>query len=344
MKRTPNMQDVADAAKVSLMTVSYALRSHPSIPAATRERIQKTADELGYVRSPLVSALMTQIRGRKETLIQPVIAFTSSYTDKNSMLSNGFRKACFEGASQRAQSLGFRLELFLSQGHSARTAKRLSDVLTFNNVQAVICGISNLDAPAIDLDWSSFSSCVIGRSQSYPHHHHIESNYPKMAITAVERLRALGYEKIGFLSGSFESARVEGAVVSALLGYNFSVPVSEHIRFTTISQKNWRAAPVVTWVKRQKLDALIIQSHSVYDFLNHSEIRIPEDLAVATLERTEDTNLAGIDQGPVEIGAAAVDLVVNELYQNHRGIPTVRHTLLLDGHWVDGPTAPGRKP
>lgn len=340
MKRGPNMQDVADAAKVSLMTVSYALRQHPSIPAKTRERIQTIATELGYVRSPLVSALMTQIRGRKETKDQPIIAFLSSYPDRATMLGNSFRRACFEGATRRAESLGFTLELFLAPAASARASKRLSDVMAFRNVQAVICGISSLDSPPVALDWSAFASCVIGSSHPYPHHHHIESNYPGMVLLAIERLKKLGYSKIGFLSGSFENARVEDAVISALAGYNFSVPAREQIRFSVLTRKNWNAPHVSAWVKRHKLDALIIQSHTMYGFLSESAVKVPQDLAVATLERTEESKMAGIDQGPAEIGAAAVELVVNELYQNHRGIPETRHTLLLDGHWVDGPSAP----
>ena len=43
-----SMQDIADAAGVSRMAVSYALRNNPKVPSETRERIKKIAERLGY--------------------------------------------------------------------------------------------------------------------------------------------------------------------------------------------------------------------------------------------------------------------------------------------------------
>jgi DNA-binding LacI/PurR family transcriptional regulator len=59
------MQDVADRAGVSRAAVSLALRNHASIPLQTRARIQRLAEEMGYRKNPLVSALMTYQRNFK---------------------------------------------------------------------------------------------------------------------------------------------------------------------------------------------------------------------------------------------------------------------------------------
>ena len=59
------MKHVAQAAGVSVMTVSLALRHAPSIPVATRERVLAAAEKLGYRRNPLVSVLMAGLRGRQ---------------------------------------------------------------------------------------------------------------------------------------------------------------------------------------------------------------------------------------------------------------------------------------
>ena len=56
------MQDIADRVGLSRSAVSLALRNHPSIPEATRERVRQAAAELGYRRNPLVAALMMQLR------------------------------------------------------------------------------------------------------------------------------------------------------------------------------------------------------------------------------------------------------------------------------------------
>lgn len=65
--------DVARAAGVSTATVSRALRGLPNVTEATRERVRRAADELGYVPSPSASSLAS---GRTRTigLISPWVA------------------------------------------------------------------------------------------------------------------------------------------------------------------------------------------------------------------------------------------------------------------------------
>ena len=334
------MQDVAKEADVSLMTVSYALRNHPSIPAKTRDRVKAVAKRLGYIRNPLVAALMAQIRGRHEPKYQPTIAYLSTYSERSVMISNSFRKICFESAVSRAQDLGFQVELFLLPDQSDRKMKRLSDILSFRNIQGVILGISKMDDSAIKLEWPQFASCVIGNSSKYLNLNCLDTNYPQIVRLTIERLRSFGYSRIGFLNGVFENVRVDGAVVSAFSGYNMDSPPTQRIAFATLPRKFWNADYVASWVKKHNLDALIIQSHSLHRFLIQAGFSIPCDLGVATLERTPECELAGIDPQPMALGAAAVEAIVSEIYQNQCGIPPIRRTILLDGSWVDGPSAP----
>ena len=56
----PTQREIAQQAGVSQMAVSLALRDSPTLPAATRQRIQKLARELGYRPDPMLSTLMRQ--------------------------------------------------------------------------------------------------------------------------------------------------------------------------------------------------------------------------------------------------------------------------------------------
>ncbi len=68
-QRTPtgaevNMADVATRARVSIATVSRALRGLPGVSEATRQRVRDAADELSYVVSPEASRLARRETGR----------------------------------------------------------------------------------------------------------------------------------------------------------------------------------------------------------------------------------------------------------------------------------------
>ncbi len=56
---------IAEAAGVSKSAVSLALRNHPSLPRATRERIRRLADRMGYYPDPALSALMGYRHGHR---------------------------------------------------------------------------------------------------------------------------------------------------------------------------------------------------------------------------------------------------------------------------------------
>ncbi|SMY10170.1 LacI family DNA-binding transcriptional regulator [Flavimaricola marinus] len=60
MKRSPTMKDVAEAAGVSVMTVSRAFKEDASVGKATRQKIRDTAERLGYVFDMAAANLRTQ--------------------------------------------------------------------------------------------------------------------------------------------------------------------------------------------------------------------------------------------------------------------------------------------
>src|SRR3954467_6338095 len=81
-KRAPNgrvsLRTIADEAKTSRMTVSLALRGHPSISAAQRKRVQKLARRLGYTPNPIVTNLMGMLRAATHTKTTISIAIVTN--------------------------------------------------------------------------------------------------------------------------------------------------------------------------------------------------------------------------------------------------------------------------
>lgn len=69
---TPRMQDIADAAGVSRMTVSRALRDDAYVSADTRAKVQAVIDRMGYVPDQTASGFATGRSGFVATLIPSI--------------------------------------------------------------------------------------------------------------------------------------------------------------------------------------------------------------------------------------------------------------------------------
>src|SRR5712672_334593 len=97
----PTMQQIADAAGVSRMAVSLALRNSPKISAATAERIRRLAEELGYRPNPMVSALMTQLRHSRDMKKPSVLAYVTAFPTEEGWRRPRPAAAFYEGARRR---------------------------------------------------------------------------------------------------------------------------------------------------------------------------------------------------------------------------------------------------
>jgi DNA-binding LacI/PurR family transcriptional regulator len=69
----PNIRDVAEAAGVSVTTVSHALSGRGRVAAATRERVLRIAEDVGYTANAHAQRLVS---GRSRTLAIQVAGFT----------------------------------------------------------------------------------------------------------------------------------------------------------------------------------------------------------------------------------------------------------------------------
>ncbi|MCE9664876.1 LacI family DNA-binding transcriptional regulator [Halomonas sp. M5N1S17] len=85
----PNMKDVARAANVSPMTVSRAFKQSATVSDATRERIMKIAEEMGYVFDSTASNLRSQKTGFIAVIV-PTIN-NANFADTVRAMSEGLR-------------------------------------------------------------------------------------------------------------------------------------------------------------------------------------------------------------------------------------------------------------
>ncbi|MCX7915174.1 MAG: LacI family DNA-binding transcriptional regulator, partial [Verrucomicrobiae bacterium] len=101
---------IAEAAGVHKMTVSRALRNHPSISPATRARVQRIAEKLGYRPNPLLSIYQAHVRARRAPAYQATLAWINDNPSQNYWVATPYNRPYLDGVRARAEQLGYRID------------------------------------------------------------------------------------------------------------------------------------------------------------------------------------------------------------------------------------------
>jgi LacI family transcriptional regulator len=124
------IKDVAEAAGVSVVTVSRVINNRPDVSSATRKRIQKIIDELGFAPSAVASSLR---HGRSHTL--GVVATGIEYFGPSRTIV---------GIEQQAEQLGYSLLLNLLHHAEYNHGESVFDAMLTRRVDGIIWAIPEI--------------------------------------------------------------------------------------------------------------------------------------------------------------------------------------------------------
>ncbi|WP_221029501.1 LacI family DNA-binding transcriptional regulator [Actomonas aquatica] len=335
--QTPSLGTIAEAAGVSRAAVSMALRNHPRIPVSTRERIQKIANELGWRPNPLLAEAMSAIRAGQPTTDRITLAWVTSDHRRDGWRVGPFMGRCWEGAEERAERAGYRLEHFWL-GDVGGNATRLSEILYNRGINGVI--IAPLYEPGtLAMQWPRFAAATIAYTLTEPRLHRANDNHSAAARVCVARLHAAGRRRIGLAL----AARLDHRVADQWTGGYLLETFAEGIGNDALLHRPYDLDPksFLAWVELAQPDAIISTEPRILEWLAEAKINVPTDIAYCSLDLAKDDGaVAGIYQDAHGIGAAAVDLVAGQLLRHERGLPQKPKTTVIDGRWIDGATAP----
>jgi DNA-binding LacI/PurR family transcriptional regulator len=328
------MQHVAKASGVSKMTVSLALRNHPSIPKKTRTRILAQARRLGYNPNPLVAALMSNLRSLRKIKAPPTIAFVT--TNPKVALGSGTRRL-LAGAQHRARQLGYQAELF-SLSDLNTSPKRLSAILEARGIRAVVLAPFPAPVSNFDFSWSSFACAAIARSLLQPELHRAHSNQYHAVLLAFARVWAAGYRRIAFVAENAQSNRTEHWWRNGFrLAWERHGGRDADCLVYLPDKIEERAA--LGWYREVRPEAILSIDVQMLHILRNSNVSVPEEVGYAVLDlQDESDGCAGIDQNHGLIAAAAVDIVVEQLQNNELGVPLHPKAVMIEGNWTPGRT------
>ncbi|WP_043589607.1 LacI family DNA-binding transcriptional regulator [Geminisphaera colitermitum] len=342
-----SIRDLAARLGLGRSAVSMALRNHPHISEKTRRRVQAEAERLGYRPNALVTALMAQIRTRRVKRSGETIAFFSAYKTKDDWLKANPHDRTLQGARDRAEHLGFRVEPFwlgLRGGDSARIAR----ILRARAVRGAIIGPMPLDLEPLQFDWNSFFTVSLGYSFSQRIFDRVANNQFNIIRLCYDNLWRLGHRRIGLAITKESDDRVQHLWLG---GFTTSQQVLGGAPIPPLWMEYWEDHPdskkqFLKWYRAHKPDAVLgIGPDNPLLWMRESGVRVPERTGYANIDLNHKKIgvVAGALQNLSAVGSVAVDLVTSGISRNEHGIPETPKVLLIDATWSEGPTVSRRK-
>lgn len=339
LKNRISLRDIAGELGISHVTVSRALRNMQNVTPELKARIQAKAEEMGYVPDPLLSSLSRYSRTGGNKAIQAELAWINTWDPPGRLRQYREFDLYWKGASDNAKRMGYHLEAF---NLTEIPLPRLHAILRTRNILGIL--LSPLGAPTTLLDafnWNDFAVVRFGQAIPQPHAHLVSSSQFENAMMAFDRMRELGYQRIGCIC-EYSRMRFFGS------GYSWAqraLPATQQLPLLAKNpahSSERKQRELDAWLRRYKPDAIFTDDTKIRGMLINLGYRIPDDIGLATTS-IHDTDIdAGIDQRPYEIGWAATRMLTALISEKAFGLPDCQSELLIEGTWVDGSMLPAR--
>ena len=330
---------IAQAAGVSVMTVSRALRNLGKVSDRRRLQVRKIAEQLGYRPDPTVAKLMYHLRRRQKPAFQGLVC---ALTTVPLTTRWDFSDEVVAGARAQADALGYAFSL-LHVDRSPEGYRSLRRVLRSRGAEGVML-LPLLDLENVNdwLEWDHYSVVTTSGSILAPKVHRIAPSQFANTLLLCRQLAERGYRRIGLVIDQAHDERV---------GHNFTAAVEWHGRHEAFHY----LAPFIFdgqkpdprklkhWFRRERPDVLLAsQDRITIGYVDSLGIKIPGPVGLARTSTTAMTLYSGMDELPAAIGATAVGQLTGLIQRGEKGVPNLPAITLLPGRWVEGTTCPRR--
>ncbi|MEO7598171.1 MAG: LacI family DNA-binding transcriptional regulator [Opitutus sp.] len=336
----PTLNDIARSLGYSKNTISLALRGDPQIPEATRERIRKAADKLGYQPNAVVSHLMAQLRASRTTRLQAKLALVNANRDPDAFRTHPTIPTYVEGCEARAAKLGYSFDRFWLHDPTLNAPRWLRILHTRGIKGLVLVGLMDTNhlPDALATVWEQLPAVVTGVRTRDPALSFCSVDHHHLALIAVERALALGYRRPALVLDDVIDALVERRFSAGYLTGRRVLPRAQHVPiFSDVSHAEKEPELFRQWLERHEPDVIFTLYNNVLTWLKAAGRRIPDDVGVIQLEwRATRPEIAGMNQHNRVTGEAAVDMIVSQIHNNETGVQEFPRATLIGASWVDG--------
>lgn len=334
MEKRVTIRDIAERAGLHYSSVSLALRDDTRIPEATRARIRKLAEKMGYVPDPGLAALAAYRTARRPQAIHSELAYL---TDRDR--DDPFSAAAYRYARERAAGLGYQLVQY-NLTRSGPGLARMQEIWWSRGVRGVMIGPFDSPEPLADVSWNRWPVVAYGYSTPRPSFNRALLDHFENMILHMAELRARGYSRVGFcLLDSIErytAGRVHAAYLLDQSQHPDPAPVP------VLDRDVQDADAIENWIRENRIDA-IIAYHEQHDLLRSRGWRFPRDLGFSLLTRKSyepetKVRFSGFDTKAEVLAANTIHFLVSLIHEHACGILATPRHYMISGMFHEGAT------
>ncbi|GAA4311312.1 LacI family DNA-binding transcriptional regulator [Compostibacter hankyongensis] len=309
-KNTGNtIVDIARALDISPSTVSRALKDHPYISQATKDRVKKQAAKMGYRHNALAAGL----RNRKSNTIGLICPRISMY----------FQSSIVTAIQRKVQEAGYSL-VICQTNDSYEIEKQVVNALYASRVEGLIasCTLHTEDFSHFDIFSKSGIPLVF--------YDRVPRSYPAQVIRGddyrggtegAEHLISRGCKQIVYISGPLTCNLYQDRYAGfkdALQRHKLPLP-KKNLFFHELTLENARRTCERIFSKKPWPDAIFATNDTTAivaeQYAREAGLKIPGDIKILGYSndpRTEiiDPALTSVEQFPAVMGEKAADAVV----------------------------------
>ena len=283
---------------------------------------------------------MGNLRSKRDPAFQAVIGWINAWPDPDKLKGYEEFNAYWNGADLAGKKLGYQFEEF-RMGRDV-SPRRLDLILASRGIRALLLPPHHTEPVWNDFPWDKYFIIKFGRSLHQPASHLATADQVLNTVLAFERISALGYRRIGFVT-SEPYMNIHGHLLEA--GFRIaqqSVSATHRLPVLSLVGMNatQRVKTLAAWVKKCRPDAIYTDVQHIRALLNKAGIKVPDDVAVAATTIRDTSADAGIDQHPDEIGRVGMLFLHSLITDGAIGIPKILRQTMIQGSWVDGTSMP----
>lgn len=336
---SPTIRQIAQEAGVSKSTVSAALRHHPDIAEKTREHVHEVAARLGYKKDERVAELMSYLSNRKKKPSSSPIIWLNDEDTIDAWEQEPWYRGIYYGAKERAEQLGYRLEQLWCQEKGMHPG-RIVQILKSRGIRGTLLIRPHGESQLNEINFD-FCACaqVLCDPWNQNYHAAVPDSYHNMQI-ALLKAKELGYKRPALAEQTEIYDDSRGTHRAAYLDAVEQGIFQEEIPILHYKVHDPQLGKITAdWIQRYHPDVIICHDHKIISGPETAGLRVPEDIGLIHLNLASDVeDWTGIDPKHREIGAASIDLVINQMQNNETSAQSRPYTINVKGEWVDGNT------